>query len=92
MNAALAPAVSDQQETLEAVDLALQMGELLLRSGASTGRVVKVMRDLLATLGEESAGVALTPEQMTVAGAVGAVPFTVTRVSPRIAWQITRVA
>ena len=70
----------------------MQWGALLLQSGASTGRVVKAMREVLSVLGLPRAGVVVTPEMMTVLASDGSLPYPVMCVTPRISWNITRLA
>lgn len=82
----------DLPSPLEAGDLALQLGSVLLQSGASTGRVVKVMREVLSALGLPSAGVVVTPELMTVVAGDGSLPYPVACVTPGIRWNIYRLA
>jgi len=85
-------AVMDLPSPLEAADLTLELGALLLQSGASTGRVVKVMREVLSALGLPHAGAVATPELMTVVAGDGSLPHPVACVTPRISWNITRLA
>jgi uncharacterized membrane protein YjjP (DUF1212 family) len=85
-------AVVDPPTPLEAGELALQLGGLLLQSGASTSRVVKVMREVLAVLGLPGAGAVVTPELMTVVAGDGSLPHPVVCVTPRISWNINRLA
>lgn len=84
-------AVTDHPSPLEAGELALQWGALLLESGASTGRVVKVMRQMLAVLGLPRAGVVVTPELMTVVAGDGSLPHPLVCVTPPIRWNIHRL-
>jgi uncharacterized membrane protein YjjP (DUF1212 family) len=85
-------AAVDLPSPLEAGDLALQWGALLLASGASTGRVVKVMREMLAVLGLPRAGVVVTPEMMTLVAGDGSLPHPLACVTPQIRWNIHRLA
>jgi uncharacterized membrane protein YjjP (DUF1212 family) len=92
METHLPPKSADEPATLEAVNLALQMGALFLESGASTVRVVRVMRDVMSALGLPRAGVVVTPEMMTVVAGDGSLPYPVASVTPRIRWNIDRLA
>ena len=83
---------ADLPAPLEAGNLALQLGALFLQSGATTGRVVRVMREALAVLGLPRAQAVVTPELMTVVAGDASLPHPVACVTPQIRWNIDRLA
>ena len=85
-------AAADLPSPLAAAELALQLGALLLQSGASATRAVKVLGEVLGALGLPRAEVALTPELMTVVAGDGALPQPVARATPQIRWNIDRLS
>lgn len=85
-------APQDLPSPLEAADLGLQLGALLLESGASTGRVVKVVRGVLSRFGLPHAEAVVTPELMAIVSGDGSLAHPVMCVTPRIRWNIHRLA